>query len=131
MVKNYLCLYRLIEMVNKINTIRTNKVILKENFSDKVKVIQSFLNKNFIRAKYTGEDDNGVLRNYPIVVQMDENGQPSKKSLTDQQLFYLLQNKFKTILPKEQGRDKFIIQVLKDWYSQKITKHGTLTKYDF
>ena len=92
---------------------------------------QNFLIKNFIRAKYTGEDDNGILRNYPIVVQMDENGQPSKKSLTDQQLFYLLQNKFKTILPKEQGRDKFIIQVLKDWYSQKITKHGTLTKYDF
>jgi hypothetical protein len=107
------------------------KEVLRESYSDKVAVIQNFLDKNFIRAKYTGEDDNGVLINIPIVIQMDENGQPSKKSLTDQQLFYLLQNKFKTILPKEHGRDKFIIQVLKDWYSQKITKHGTLTKYDF
>ena len=107
------------------------KEVLRESYSDKVSVIQSFLDKNFIRAKYTGEDDNGILVNIPIVIQMDENGQPSKKSLTDQQLFYLLQNKFKMILPKEHGRDKFIIQVLKDWYSQKITKYGTLTKYGF
>lgn len=118
-------------MIKKVSKLKQNKELIKESFSDKVNLIQNFLNKNFIRAKYTGEDEDGVLRNYPIVVQMDENGQPSKKSLTDQQLFYLLQNKFKTILPKEHGRDKFIIQVLKDWYGKKITKNGTLTKYDF
>ena len=105
--------------------------ILKESYADKVESIKMFLDKNFIRATYTGEDENGELKNIGIVVQLDGNGQPSKRSMTDVQLFYLIQNKFLNILPKDKGRDGFLKQVLKDWYNNKITKNGSLSGYDF
>lgn len=108
-----------------------NKKLIQESYSDKVQLVNKFLDKNFIRATYTSEDENGILKNTSIVIQVDGNGQPSKKSLTDVDLFYLIQNKFINILPKVGGRDKFLKQIIKDWYAKKITKHGTLTKYDF
>lgn len=117
--------------MNKNKMTTDNKKLIRESYSDKVQLVNKFLDKNFIRATYTSEDENGILKNTSIVIQVDGNGQPSKKSLTDVDLFYLIQNKFINILPKDGGRDKFLKQIIKDWYAKKITKHGTLTKYDF
>ena len=51
------------------------------------------------------------------------------KTLTEVQLFYIIQDQFKKILSDKKERDKFIIQVLKDWYNNKISKNYSLSVY--
>ena len=108
---------------------RVMQRLLAESYSDKVLMIKDFLDNNFVRANFSKEDENGVLTALPIVVQLDVNKQPSKKTLDDVSLFYLLQNKFQKILALDTERDKLLKQVIKDWYKNAITPNGSLTKY--
>jgi hypothetical protein len=51
------------------------------------------------------------------------------KTLTDVQLFYIIQDQFKNILSDKESRDKFLKQVIKDWYNHKISKNNSLSVY--
>jgi hypothetical protein len=53
-------------------------------------------------------------------------GQPLK-NMNAEQLFYLLQDKFKGLYADTNKRDKLLKQIIKDWYKDKISKHGMLT----
>jgi hypothetical protein len=44
-----------------------------------------------------------------------------------EQLFYLLQDKFKGLYSDTNKRDKLLKQIIKDWYKDKISKHGMLS----
>ena len=96
---------------NKYYTVDTNKVL----------VIKNFLDKNFKRASMTEFNEDGELNNTPMVGLMDDNGNVIK-NMSDRQLFDYLQNKFHNIYGNNIQRDKFIAQVIKDWYYKKITE---------
>jgi hypothetical protein len=49
------------------------------------------------------------------------------RNMNAEQLFYLLQDKFKNIYADTNKRDILLKQIIKDWYKDKISKHGMLT----
>ena len=107
------------------------EAMLEEMFGgwgDKVKSIKDYLDKNFARAAATIFGEDGKPQIKQVVAWLDEYKQVVK-TLTEVQLFYIIQDQFKKILPDKNERDKFIIQVLKDWYNNKITKNYSLSVY--
>ena len=107
------------------------EAMLEEMFGgwgDKVKSIKDYLDKNFARAAATIFGEDGKPQIKQVVAWLDEYRQVVK-TLTEVQLFYIIQDQFKKILPNKEERDKFIIQVLKDWYNNKISKHYSLSVY--
>lgn len=93
---------------------------------DKVLLIKKYLDNNFAKASVDEVSPEGYPIDVPMVGMKNSAGQPVK-NMTDKQLFYFLQDKFKDILSDKSKRDKFIIQVMKDWYNNKITKDGVLS----
>jgi hypothetical protein len=107
------------------------EAMLEEMFGgwgDKVKSIKDYLDKNFARAAATIFGEDGKPQIKQVVAWLDEYKQ-IVKTLTEVQLFYIIQDQFKKILSNKEERDKFIIQVLKDWYNNKITKNYSLSVY--
>ena len=97
-------------------------------WGDKVKAVKDYLDKHFSRATATIIGKDGKPQIQQVVAWLDDYKQVVK-TLTDLQLFYIIQDEFKNILPDREERDKFIIQVLKDWYNHKITKNNSLSAY--
>lgn len=107
------------------------EAMLEEMFGgwgDKVKSIKDYLDKNFARAAATIFGEDGKPQVKQVVAWLDDYKQ-IVKTLTEVQLFYIIQDQFKKILPDKKERDKFIIQVLKDWYNNKISKNYSLSVY--
>lgn len=107
------------------------EAIIEEMFGgwgEKVKAIKDYLDKNFSRASSTIIGKDGRPQIQQVVAWLDDYKQVVK-TLTDVQLFYVIQDQFKKILPNREERDKFIIQVLKDWYNHKISKNNSLSVY--
>ena len=107
------------------------EAMLEEMFGgwgDKVKSIKDYLDKNFARAAATIFGEDGKPQVKQVVAWLDDYKQ-IVKTLTEVQLFYIIQDQFKKILPDKEERDKFIIQVLKDWYNNKISKNYSLSVY--
>ena len=98
------------------------------HISDKVLSIKDYLDNHFAKADNTTSSD-GQPINQEIVVWLDKYKQPYK-NMTDAQLFYVIQDKFKNIITNREIRDNFIKQVIRDWYKGSITKDGCLTNYD-
>lgn len=101
---------------------------LFNGWGDKVKSVKDYLDKNFSRANATIFGADGRPKVEKVVAWLDDYKQVVK-TLSDVQLFYVIQDQFKNILPDKQERDKFIIQVIKDWYNHKITKNNSLSAY--
>ena len=58
----------------------------------------------------------------------DKNKQPLKY-MTDKELFYLMQDKFKTMYPDKSVRDNIIKQLIIQWYrKEKMLDQGILKK---
>ena len=107
------------------------EAMLEEMFGgwgDKVKSIKDYLDKNFARAAATIFGEDGKPQVKQVVAWLDDYKQVVK-TLTEVQLFYIIQDQFKKILSDKKERDKFIIQVLKDWYNNKISKNYSLSVY--
>ena len=107
------------------------EAMLEEMFGgwgDKVKSIKDYLDKNFARAAATMFGEDGKPQVKQVVAWLDDYKQLDK-TLTEVQLFYIIQDQFKKIISDKKERDKFLIQVLKDWYNNKITKNYSLSVY--
>jgi len=107
------------------------EAVIEEMFGgwgEKVKAVKDYLDKNFARAAATIFGPDGRPQIQQVVAWLDDYKQVVK-TLTDVQLFYVIQDQFKKILPNREERDKFIIQVLKDWYNHKISKNYSLSVY--
>lgn len=107
------------------------EAMLEEMFGgwgDKVKSIKDYLDKNFARAAATMFGEDGKPQIKQVVAWLDGYKQVVK-TLTEVQLFYIIQDQFKKIISDKKERDKFLIQVLKDWYNNKITKNYSLSVY--
>ena len=101
--------------------------VIKEMYgglSDKVGVVKDYLDKNFARATSTVMDKNGRPQISGVVVWLDDYKQ-AVKTLTDVQLFYIIQDEFKNIISDKEARDNFLKQIIKDWYNKKISKNNT------
>ena len=112
------------------NNIRTLfKTMIQESYAlwpAKVELVKDYLDSHFARAKATIIDDNGRPSFQEVVAWLDDNKQVVK-TLTDVQLFYVMQDEFKDIIPDKNERDNFLISVLKNWYSNKISKNNSLS----
>lgn len=104
--------------------------------SDKVLQIKNYLDSNFSKA--TSDigtfDENGERKKQSFVALLDS-AKNVLKLLTDRQVFDLLQEKFKTILPNNseedrKTRDNFLKKVLIAWYNDNITNQGSIIDKD-
>ena len=99
--------------------------ILRESYSDKIDLVKRFLDKNFMRAS-TQKDGKDV----GIFVKLNGNI-PTDESLWKQDVLDILDDEFNNIISDKKERDGFLKRVIKDWYTHKISKNGSLSKYDF
>ena len=112
---------------NKIHTLL--KAMVEESYggwSEKVELVKNYLDRHFARAKATIMDKNGRPSFQEVVDWLDDNKQVVK-TLTDVQLFYVIQDEFKDIIADKQERDDFLKQVIKNWYGHKISKNNSLS----
>lgn len=93
---------------------------------EKTLLIKQFLDKNFIKKKEfdIGSDGLPVKKTVIYIVDADKN---PINTISNDDLFYMLQDKFLSIYKNEKERDSFIKQVLNDWYSNKLSNYGTLS----
>jgi hypothetical protein len=96
----------------------------------KVKIVEDFLNKTFVRGAIPTIGEDGYAKQVPIVA-MNIPGSEEKKNMTATQAFYLLQDKFNKIYSEPKQRDDFLKKVLIDWYYKRISKDGLLSKNNY
>lgn len=99
--------------------------ILRETYSDKIDLVKRFLDKNFMRAS-TQKDGKDV----GIFVKLNGNI-PTDESLWKQDVLDILDDEFNNIISDKKERDGFLSQLVDDWYNKKITKYGSLSRYNF
>ena len=119
---------KLIITEDGLGTIR--KSLIQESYSDKVILVKKFLDGNFMRKNQLKMNDDGTIGNLGVFVQITNNI-PTEMELKAEDVFDILQNKFTKILTDEKKRDRFLIRIIRDWYDNKISKEGCLSKYDF
>ena len=94
---------------------------------NKVLLVKKYLDDNFVRASMPIIGADGYPKTMYIVGMKGTDGNVIK-NMTAKQLFYLLQDKFKGIYGDKSKRNKFIKQVMIDWYNKKISNEGLLSK---
>lgn len=92
----------------------------------KVLIVKKYLDNSFKKGHIATLGEDGYPTNIKIVIMLGTDKQPVK-NMTDKQLFYLLQDRFKNIYSDKKKRDKFLSRVIKDWYLDKISKDGLLS----
>ena len=97
-------------------------------YGDKVKLVKDYLDRHFSRATASVMGKDGRPSIQQVVAWLDDYKQVVK-TLTDVQLFYILQDEFSKLFSDNLERDKFIKQVIKDWYNHKISKNNSLSVY--
>lgn len=93
---------------------------------DKVKIVAKYLDENFVRGGISCIGEDGYPTTVEIVAIKGTDGKLAK-NMNAKQLFYLLQDKFQHIYNDKDKRDKFLKQIIKDWYAHKISKEGLLS----
>jgi hypothetical protein len=107
------------------------KTIIAESYGDKVLLVKKYLDDNYMRATFEKQGDDGSIKTMGIFVQLNDKHLPTDSRLMADGVFDILQNKFVKILGDKGERDRFLIQVIKDWYDNRISKEGCLSRYDF
>lgn len=90
---------------------------------EKVLIVKNYLDKNFVKASIPCMGSDGYPTSMPIVGLKGTDG-AVMKNMTDKQLFFMLQNHFFKMFSDANERDKFLKQIIKDWYYDKISKEG-------
>ena len=93
---------------------------------EKVLIIKRYLDDNFVKASIPCMGSDGYPTSLPIVGLKGTDG-VVMKNMTDKQLFFMLQNKYQKMFADTEERDKFLKQIIKDWYYDKITDSGMLS----
>lgn len=98
-------------------------------YSNKVYIIKKYLDSNFIKADIEELNDKGDLEKKPLVIMLDSKMQPTENRMTLEQLYYKVQYKYQNIIQNKKERNKFIWNVINDWFYNKITKNNNLSRY--
>lgn len=103
--------------------------ILQESFcpiSDMVLIVKKFLDKNFSRQLQDDIDANGYPKKKCVVTMLSTDGQPLK-TMSMRELLLMLDDKFNSMVKDENDRRKFLKQIIRDWFDNKISKQGILS----
>lgn len=104
--------------------------ILSEGFfnpdPDKVLIVKKYLDNNFVKSAVPDVSTNGMPTTTNMVSLKDSSGQ-IVNTMTLNDLFYMIQEKFKNIVPDRNNRDKFLKQIINDWVKNKISREGGLS----
>ena len=93
---------------------------------DKVKIVKEFLDNNFIKGGIAAIGEDGYPSTTPIVALKGTDGKPAR-NMSDKQAFELLKDKFGKIYSDKIQTIKFLAQILKDWYYDRISNEGLLS----
>ena len=107
---------------------RIINALLKENldYCENRLSVGKYLDDHFVKGHTTGVGEDGLPADTDIVVMVSKDKKPVK-SMSDRQLFYHIQNKFKDILPSDE-RDQFLKDTAIAWYNGKLSRNGTIVK---
>lgn len=94
--------------------------------SEKVLIIKEFLDNNFKRVKFETIDINGYPSLENGLLLLSKSKTPIK-NITAKELLRMLDDKFNKIISDKNDRKRFLKQVIKDWYTKKITDTGILS----
>lgn len=105
--------------------------MINESYSDKIRIVKGFLDNNFMRAQELKNGDDGLKKNISIFVQLDPNHMPTDSKLYREDVLDILDHNFSSIVKDDEARRKFLLNIINDWYSNKISKYNSITKYNF
>lgn len=103
--------------------------ILQESFcplSDMVLMVKKFLDKGFTRQLQDDIDSNGYPKKKCVVTMLSTDRQPLK-IMSMRELLLMLDDKFNSMVKDEKDRRKFLKQIIRDWFDNKISKQGLLS----
>lgn len=103
--------------------------ILQESFfpmSDMVLTVKKFLDNGFTRDLQDDIDSNGYPKKKCVVSMLSTDKQPLK-TMSMRELLLMLDDKFNSMVSDESDRRKFLKQVIRDWFDNKISKQGLLS----
>lgn len=94
---------------------------------ENVLIVKKYLDANFKKGNLEGMGEDGTPSNTPIVVMINtQTGKPAQ-NMFDHQLHELLIDKFQNMFTDKDERSKFLGQVMRDWYEDKIGLYGSLS----
>ena len=94
---------------------------------EKVLMVKAFLDKNYMKGIKNIIGADGVPTTTQVIY-LAFNGQPVEDGEIDQEsLKDTLIEKYKDMFVDEDEREKFLGQVMKDWYHNKIGLYGSLS----
>ena len=94
----------------------------------KVLIVKKFLDKHFVRSKYTHSDASGDVVNQTVVMPKDPSGKPfGKTPISLKNVFLRLEEEYKDMFTDKVQRTKFLQQVIKDWLNDRISSQGMLS----
>jgi len=101
--------------------------ILTEGFTpdrEKVLIVKEFLDDGFSPVVIDDIDANGYPKKVKMV-NMVSGGQPLK-TMRMRELLLMLMDKFAPMITDESDRKKFLEEIVREWYSGKLSKNGLL-----
>ena len=94
---------------------------------DNVLIVKKYLDDNFKKGNFAGVGEDGRPSNTPIVAMINvQTGQPTQ-NMFDHQLLDLLIDEFQGMFVDKNERSRFLSQVMRDWYEDKIGLYGNLS----
>ena len=97
---------------------------------EKVLIVKAYLDDNFshdLEDNLEGIGADGYVSNTPIVFMKNTFTGKKIKPMYDYQLLELLCNKFSNMFTDNDEKKKFLGQVMRDWYYNKIGLYGSLS----
>lgn len=114
--------------INEGNERQIIQDILAESYyptGEKVLTIKNYLDGNFQRIQSDDIDEKGYPKKVNCVMLMS--GNQALKPMTMSELLLMLDDKFIKMISDKSDRRKFLMQVIKDWYNNKIDRNGVLS----
>lgn len=103
--------------------------LLSESFVPSVEqtlIVKEYLDKNFQKQTLDDIDENGYPKKIPVAVMMS--GGQGVKTFQMSELLLLLVDKFNKMIDNEDDLKRFLEQIVKDWFLNRIGKTGILSK---
>ena len=94
---------------------------------EKVLIVKKYLDENFKKGSIEGMGDDGMPNNTCIVAMINPQAGNVAQNMYDYQLLELLIDKFQNMFVDKEERSRFLGQVMRDWYEDKIGLYGSLS----
>lgn len=89
-------------------------------------MVKHFLDNSFARQLQDDIDENGYPTKKCVVTMLSTDKQPLK-TMSMRELLLMLDDKFNSLVKDDKDRRRFLKQVIRDWFNNKITKQGLLS----